>query len=166
MIASISKEKIITAIESLRPIAQYLTRNLPEADELIEATLRRSVANQDCYQGDISIKAWLYTVMRNIYVNDERCKGRFINIHSRAPIDYYDFYAIQNGNTRHIPVRKMPGIKNIIDIIVCIFPDVIRFKLEFYYLGYKCYELIDYLKGRNHQVERYEEQQPFDIKSE
>lgn len=162
MIANISKEKIIIAIESLKPVAQFLTRNNSEADELVDETLIRAIENQDCYYGGLSIKAWLYTIMRNIYINDKRYKRRFKNIRLRAPVDYYDFERIQKGHSSKSRPANNSLFKNIVDIVVTVFPDVFRFKLEFYYLGYIFNELIDYFRGQQKQEEEFEEQQAMD----
>lgn len=162
MIANISDERIVTAIESLRPVAQFLTRDISEAEELVEETLNRSLANQDCYQGDITIKAWLYTVMRNIYINDKRYKKRFKSIDLRAPLNYYDFEAAKNRGIHKHSSAKTSLLKTITEILVYVFPDVLRLKLEFYYLGYKIHELTDYLKRKYRSVEEYDDRRPAD----
>ena len=55
--------------EFLKPFAITLTRDSEEAKDLFQETLYRALANEDKYNIGTNIKAWLYTIMRNIFIN-------------------------------------------------------------------------------------------------
>jgi len=65
-----------THAEVLRPFAVTLTRDTEEAKDLFQETLYRALANKDKYQVGTNIKAWLYTIMRNIFINNYRRRSR------------------------------------------------------------------------------------------
>src|SRR5712671_1561236 len=58
----------------LRPFAINLTRDSDRANDLYQETLYKALSNHDKYNIGTNIKAWLYTIMRNIFINDYRRK--------------------------------------------------------------------------------------------
>jgi len=60
----------------LRPFAITLTRDPHAAKDLCQETLYKAFAYRDHYQPGTNIKAWLFTIMRNIFINEFRRKGR------------------------------------------------------------------------------------------
>lgn len=67
---------IINNAESLKPFAITLTHDYEAAKDLCQETLYKAYAYRDKYQPGTNIKAWLYTIMRNIFINDYRRNGR------------------------------------------------------------------------------------------
>jgi len=56
----------------LRRYARALTRNVSRADDLVQDTLVRAIANQHRWQRGTSLRAWLFTLMHNENVNGIR----------------------------------------------------------------------------------------------
>ena len=54
----------------LKPFAINLTKDHESAKDLFQDTLFRALSNKDKYNVGTNIKAWLYTIMRNIFIND------------------------------------------------------------------------------------------------
>ncbi len=67
---------VLTNAESLKPFAITLTRDNEAAKDLCQETLCKALAHRDKYQAGTNIKAWLSTIMRNIFINDYRRSGR------------------------------------------------------------------------------------------
>ena len=67
---------VVNNAESLTPFAITLTRDHEAAKDLCQETLCRAFVYKDKYQTGTNIKAWLYTIMRNIFINDYRRNGR------------------------------------------------------------------------------------------
>lgn len=63
---------VITNSEGLKPFAITLTRDHETAQDLCQETLYKALAHHDKYQPGTNIKAWLCTIMRNIFINDYR----------------------------------------------------------------------------------------------
>jgi RNA polymerase sigma-70 factor, ECF subfamily len=59
-------------IPRLRRYARALTRDGNRADDLVQDTLVRGLAKADLWQPGTDIRAWLFTIMHNQYVNDMR----------------------------------------------------------------------------------------------
>jgi RNA polymerase sigma-70 factor (ECF subfamily) len=67
---------VITNAEGLKPFAITLTRDREMAQDLYQETLYKAFAHRDKYQSGTNIKAWLSTIMRNIFINDYRRNER------------------------------------------------------------------------------------------
>src|ERR1700729_3395524 len=56
----------------LRPFAFNLTKNREETEDLVQDTFFRALANKEKFEEGTNIKAWLFTIMRNIFINNYR----------------------------------------------------------------------------------------------
>src|ERR1017187_9133244 len=57
---------------SLKPFALSLTRNIEDAHDLVQETLFRALSSEEKFTEGTNLKAWLYTVMKNIFSNNYR----------------------------------------------------------------------------------------------
>lgn len=64
--------QIVVHKENLRPFAINLTKNKEAAEDLIQDTVYRAILNADKFVAGTNIKAWLFTIMRNIFINSYR----------------------------------------------------------------------------------------------
>ena len=60
----------------LKPFAIGLTKDQMTAQDLFQETMYRAFYNKDKYNVGTNIKAWLYTIMRNVFINDYRKKNK------------------------------------------------------------------------------------------
>src|ERR1700759_3258926 len=75
--------------EFLMPFAFTLTHNHEDAKDLYQETLFRAIHNKDKYNLGTNIKAWLYTIMRNIFINHYRKKVKQKVVFDSTPNDYF-----------------------------------------------------------------------------
>ena len=54
----------------LRPFAFNLTKNREECEDLVQDTFFRALSNKEKFEEGTNIKAWLFTIMRNIFINN------------------------------------------------------------------------------------------------
>jgi RNA polymerase sigma-70 factor (ECF subfamily) len=67
-------ELLLNNADSLKPFAVGLTQDQEIAKDLFQETLYKAIANQEKYSTGTNIKAWLFTIMKNIFINDYRRK--------------------------------------------------------------------------------------------
>src|ERR1700749_3808898 len=79
---------LVNNAEFLKPFAITLTRDSEAAKDLYQETLYRALANKDKYNVGTNIKAWLYTIMRNIFINNYRRKAKQNTIFDSTPNDF------------------------------------------------------------------------------
>ncbi|GAB3007995.1 RNA polymerase sigma factor [uncultured Cyclobacterium sp.] len=87
---------------SLKPFALKLTRDMDDANDLLQDTMVKAFTNKDKFTDGTNLKAWLYTIMKNTFItNYQRMvrRGTFVDttenlhfINSGATIIENDVY--------------------------------------------------------------------------
>jgi RNA polymerase sigma-70 factor (ECF subfamily) len=70
------RDDILAAVPSLRAFAISLSGNADRADDLVQETLLRALANIDSFQPGSNLPAWLFTILRNLFRSDYRKRRR------------------------------------------------------------------------------------------
>ena len=69
-----SIENLQNVTYSLRPLALKLTKNAFDADDLLQETIYRAIKNLDKFREGTNLKAWIYTILNNLFINSYRKK--------------------------------------------------------------------------------------------
>ena len=64
--------KLLNLLPDLRAFARFLTHDPVEADDLVQDTLVRSLRAYEQFDLDTNMKAWTFTIMRNLRINGLR----------------------------------------------------------------------------------------------
>jgi RNA polymerase sigma-70 factor (ECF subfamily) len=125
---------------SLNNFALKLTRNIEDARDLYQETAYKAITNQDKFTQGTNLKAWLFTIMRNIFINAKRklsSKMTFVD-----PTDNL-FYL----NSSKVEMNK--GESNLtmkeIEQMLGTLSDNIRTPFMMHFQGFKYYEIADTL---------------------
>jgi RNA polymerase sigma-70 factor (ECF subfamily) len=70
------KEAMLSAVPSLRAFAISLSGNIDRADDLVQETLLRAIANIDSFQPGTNMSAWMFTILRNLFRSEYRKRRR------------------------------------------------------------------------------------------
>src|SRR5688500_13719122 len=68
--ATLDPEALVEQLPNLRRYARFLTRDPERADDLVQACLLRALDNLGRFQVGTNLRAWLLTMMRNLYINE------------------------------------------------------------------------------------------------
>lgn len=63
---------LVALMPNLRAFARSLCPNPARADDLVQDTLVKALANMDRFQPGTHLRAWLFTILRNSYFSDLR----------------------------------------------------------------------------------------------
>ncbi|MBQ4063109.1 MAG: RNA polymerase sigma factor [Bacteroidaceae bacterium] len=66
------KRELLEAQSELQRFAYKLTNDKEEANDLLQETSLKALVNSDKYEPDTNFKGWLFTIMRNIFINNYR----------------------------------------------------------------------------------------------
>lgn len=69
-------DEIIELLPSLRAFARSLTRSPFDADDLVQETLTKAMANIDQYTPGTNLRAWLFTIQRNSFYTSYHKRSR------------------------------------------------------------------------------------------
>ncbi|MGE0751572.1 MAG: sigma-70 family RNA polymerase sigma factor [Variibacter sp.] len=70
------REAVLAAVPSLRAFAISLSGNVDRADDLVQETLLRALANINSFQPGTNMSAWLFTILRNLFRSEYRKRRR------------------------------------------------------------------------------------------
>lgn len=59
-------------VESLRGYAMHFTRDSEDADDLVQDTMLKAVTYQGRFREGTNLKGWLFTIMKNTFINNYR----------------------------------------------------------------------------------------------
>ncbi len=135
-------ELLLTNTEFLKPFAVTLTRDNETAKDLLQETMYRALANQDKYNVGTNIKAWLYTIMRNIFINNYRRRAKQNTIFDNTANDF-----LLNHNQAAV-ANKAETVLGLKDIQAAVhkLPHIFRNPFMLYFEGYKYHEIAEMLK--------------------
>jgi RNA polymerase sigma factor (sigma-70 family) len=132
---------LLNNAEFLKPFAINLTRDSEAANDLYQDTLYKALANQEKYSVGTNIKAWLFTIMRNIFINNYRRKAKQKTIFDSTPNDY--LINQQQATISNVAESDM-RIKEINKAIRQL-PEIFKTPFLLYFDGYKYNEIADVL---------------------
>jgi RNA polymerase sigma-70 factor (ECF subfamily) len=66
------KAELIELLPSMRAFARSLTRNPAQADDLVQDTLVKALANVERFEPGTNLRAWLFTILRNHFYSQLR----------------------------------------------------------------------------------------------
>jgi len=117
--------------ESLKPFAISLTRDYEEAKDLCQETLYKAFAYREKYEHGTNVKAWLFTIMRNIFINSYRR-----NIRKKAVVDTITYSQPSYVASSDITIKLKE-----IEAAIHRLPSVFKTACILYLEGYKYHEI-------------------------
>ena len=100
------RDDILAAVPSLRAFAISLSGNADRADDLVQETLLRALANIDSFQPGSNLPAWLFTILRNLFRSDYRKRRREVE---DAEGNYAKTLKTQPSQNAHLEFEEFRG---------------------------------------------------------
>ena len=121
--------------DALCRYAYLLTTDNNKADDLVQETFYKALKYRNRFQSNSNLKAWLFTIMKNTFINDYRRQGR---INSVIDADAHEF-VVNNRKSDDNPDRNF-RLKEVNTMINSLDP---AYKVPFlmYENGYKYQEI-------------------------
>ncbi|MDE6587012.1 MAG: RNA polymerase sigma factor [Paramuribaculum sp.] len=131
------QQQLLSLQTNLLNFAYTLTLNRDDAEDLVQDTALKALDNEDKYVDGTNFKAWIFTVMRNVFINNYRRSTRAATIVDTSE----DLYQI------NVPVEGAESnpsesytIKEISDVVNS-FPDDYRIPITMHLAGYRYGEI-------------------------
>lgn len=134
-------QKVTNLHATLRLFTHRFTRNKEESQDLVQDTLLKALAYQDKFRDETNLKGWLYTIMRNTYINNYR-KTQRTNILQDNSKDLY-YLNVQDNHTFRNPDTQFEYLdiwKNINTL-----KDELLIPFKMFETGYRYHEIADHL---------------------
>ncbi len=134
-------EMLLMNAEFLKPFAITLTHDSETAKDLFQETVYKALANKDKYNAGTNIKGWLYTIMRNIFINSYRRNAKL----RTTVIDNDENFLLNKSKT----ITGNEALANITIKEACkalyTLPDIFKKPFLLYVEGYKYHEIAEAL---------------------
>ncbi|REG81061.1 RNA polymerase sigma factor [Algoriphagus antarcticus] len=142
----------------LKPFALKLTRDLDDANDLLQDTMVKAYTNQDKFAEGTNLKAWLYTIMKNTFItNYQKMVRRATFVDTTDNLHYINSSATLVENSAYGEFA-IDDIYRAIDKL----EDIFSKPFLLYYRGFKYHEIADRLnipigtvKNRIHIARKY-----------
>ena len=126
----------------LEYFAKKLTNNDDDAQDLLQETFLKALIFRDKFVESTNLKAWLFTIMKNIFINNYRKKTKANTI-----IDSTDnLYYINSGSTVIQNKAESNIMMDELEMMIEKLDDSLKVPFEMHYLGYKYQEIADKLR--------------------
>lgn len=125
----------------LNSFAYNLTKNVEDAKDLYQETAFRAMTNREKFRPGTNFKAWLFTIMKNIFINNYRKKVKANTIMDSTDNLFYinsGDTTISNDGESDIMMKELNKMIEVLD-------DSIKIPFLMHYRGYKYQEIADHL---------------------
>ncbi len=125
----------------LHAFAYNLTKNVEDSKDLYQETAFRAMTNRDKFRAGTNLKAWLFTIMKNIFINNYRKKVKANTIMDSTDNLYYinsGKSIIANGAESNIMMKEIIALVEDLE-------ESIKIPFLMHYQGFKYQEIADHL---------------------
>jgi len=122
---------------SLKPFALKLTRDMDDANDLLQDTMVKAFTNKDKFTDGTNLKAWLYTIMKNTFItNYQRMirRGTFVDTTENLHFINSGSAVIENGVFGDFTMKDITKAIDKLD-------EVYKSPFLMHYKGFKYHEI-------------------------
>jgi RNA polymerase sigma-70 factor (ECF subfamily) len=134
--------KLNTLTSLLHSFAYNLTKNTEDAKDLYQETTYRALFNRDKFQQGTNFKAWMFTIMKNIFINNYRKKVKANTILDTTDNQFYlnsGTHSTTNAAEGDIMLKELNAMVDSLDTSIRV-PFLMHFE------GFKYQEIADELE--------------------
>lgn len=135
-------QQLISFQNPLKYFALKLTADSEDAEDLLQETFLKALKYKDKFQDKTNLKAWLYTIMKNTFINNYRRVARKRTIMDNTDDDYFV------NSTKKVSPISPESIHNHKEIMktVELLNDECRVPFKMHFDGFKYKEIADELE--------------------
>src|SRR5687768_5225785 len=110
------QEDALPLLDSLYAGALRMTRNPPDAEDLVQETMLRAYRAFDRFEAGTNLKAWLFRILTNAYINTYRKKQREPKKVSSDELEDFDlFQELKNHDASFTRSAETAVLDSLID---------------------------------------------------
>lgn len=129
---------LISHSDRLKPYAINFTKDGEEAKDLMQETIYRALTYREKFNEGTNIQAWLFTIMRNTFINRYRRKNREKRIFQPDPSGFQLNKSPATGNL----AESRLGSKEILEAVHTL-PESCQMPFRLYFEGYQYQEIAE-----------------------
>ena len=106
------EREALPLLDTLYGGALRMTRNPQDAEDLVQETYLKAYRAFDSYQPGTNLKAWLYRIMTNTYINSYRKKQRQPSQTPTEEITDYQLYTTSSHDSTGLESAEVEALKS------------------------------------------------------
>jgi RNA polymerase sigma-70 factor (ECF subfamily) len=126
---------------ALKPFAYVLTGDRTEGEDLVQDTFYRALANHEKFQTGTNFKAWLMTIMKNIFINNYRKNSKRPTVHDTSETQFL----INSAGTKVRNGAEMNILREELNIVLNTISEEFTEPFMMYFKGFKYHEIAEKL---------------------
>lgn len=142
MTAQAFQDKLLGLQSNLLSFALMLTSNREDAYDLLQDTTLKALDNEDKYTENTNFKGWVFTIMRNIFINNYRRAGRANTVVDTTA----DLYHLNLPQDSGLASPEHSYMVSEINEAIQNFSDDFRIPFSMHLAGYRYAEIADKMK--------------------
>lgn len=99
------QNELLEYLPQMRAFAHYLVRDPQRVDDLVQEATVRVLSSAGQFQPGTNFKAWVFTIIRNLYLNDLRKSRRFVDTGEESE-DFSKFSALAATQESSVEFRN------------------------------------------------------------
>ncbi|MCM1036165.1 MAG: RNA polymerase sigma factor [Bacteroides sp.] len=131
------RAKLVEIQDNLYSFAYMLTSNRADAEDLLQDTTLKILDNEDKYLDNVNFRGWVFTIMRNTFINGYRKAVR--NPTTNDTSDDLYLLSLPRGVSAETPEDAVGAVE--IERIMASLPDDLRIPFSMHVAGYKYIEI-------------------------
>ena len=139
MTERIFKERLLGLQANLLNFAYQLTTDRESAEDLVQDTTLKALDNEEKYVDNVNFKGWVFTIMRNIFINNYRRQVRSATVVDQTE----DLYHLNLSQESGLETPEGSYAAHEISDALNSFSDEYRVPFSMYVSGYKYNEIAD-----------------------
>ncbi len=139
MRAETFQTNLMSLQDNMLNFAYMLTSNRDDAYDLLQDTTLKALDNQDKYAENTNFKGWVFTIMRNIFINNYRKSVRTATVVDTTDNLYHLNISQNSGLDAPEGSYTVNEIQEAIDALA----DDLRIPISMHVSGYKYQEIAD-----------------------
>jgi len=133
------KDKLMDIQGNLLNFALMLTSNRDDAYDLLQDTTLKALDNESKYVENTNFKGWVFTIMRNIFINNYRRSARSATVIDQTE----DLYHLNLSQDSGLASPEASFAATEITAAIDEFPDEYRIPFSMHVAGYKYNEIAE-----------------------
>ncbi len=136
------QNKLLSVQRNLLNFAYTLTSNRDDAYDLLQDTALKALDSEDKYVENVNFKGWIFTIMRNLFINKYRKESRSVVVVDQSD----DLYQLNFSQDSGFETPEGAINAKEIEAVIASFSDEYRQPFTLYISGYRYAEIAQRMK--------------------
>lgn len=136
------QNKLLSVQRNLLNFAYTLTSNRDDAYDLLQDTTLKALDSEDKYVENVNFKGWIFTIMRNLFINKYRKESRSVVVVDQSD----DLYQLNFSQDSGFETPEGAINAKEIEAVIASFSDEYRQPFTLYISGYRYAEIAQRMK--------------------